>query len=462
MNPQPGRQRRRGRSLAALLGSILLCACLPEPSRAAAPVAAGPRFSAPAAVAIATLQALDARLALMDGVAAAKWQSGDPILDAAREHRVLAQVDTLARQQGLDPDPVRAVFATQMRLARDWQSRLHERWQAHGGLPPGMPVPDLGRDVRPQLDALTTLQSRLFARDHADWGGIPGLRSAYQRHQAELAALARLPETDREALWSALATLRAAPGTTLQRIRATGMLRVGLTGDYAPFSLEQPDGRLGGTDVVLAERLAAALAGNTVPGGVTVRYVRTTWRTLLPDLLAGRFDVALGGISVTADRTAVAAFSPPYHQGGKTFLARCTEAARFATLDAADQPGVRVLVNPGGTNERFVRGHFRQASIRVIPDNRAVFAALVASQGDLMVTDDVEVALQTRLHPALCRATPLLFEPAAKAVLMPRDPLLQGAVDGWMRAELAAGIPAGLLQEALRGTAAPAPDPPVR
>ena len=149
-------------------------------------------------------------------------------------------------------------------------------------------------------------------------------------------------------------------------------------------------------------------------------------------------------------------------QGGKTFLARCTEAARFATLDAADQPGVRVLVNPGGTNERFVRGHFRQASIRVIPDNRAVFAALVASQGDLMVTDDVEVALQTRLHPALCRATPLLFETAAKAVLMPRDPLLQGAVDGWMRAELAAGTPAGLLQEALRGTAAPAPDPPVR
>ena len=109
----------------------------------------------------------------------------------------------------------------------------------------------------------------------------------------------------------------------------------------------------------------------------------------------------------------------------------CTRDAdgdRYATLALADQPGMRVLVNPGGTNERFVRAKFRQASVQVVPDNRAVFAALEAGAGDLMVTDDVEVALQTQVHPALCRATPLLFEPSTKAVMIAPDATLTGEV----------------------------------
>ena len=107
-------------------------------------------------------------------------------------------------------------------------------------------------------------------------------------------------------------------------------------------------------------------------------------------------------------------------------------------------------MNPGGTNERFVRAQFHQAQVKVVPDNRAVFAALLAGDGDLMVTDDVEVALQTRRHPALCRATNLLFEPSNKAVMMGRDPALETAVNDWMKSELRANVPASLLEQALR------------
>ena len=406
-------------------------------------------FVNPAATAFETLQLLDARLALMDGVAAAKWQTGAPVLDAAREAQVLEQVVTLAGDHGLAPDTARAVFSLQMRLARDWQERRLKAWHAAGGLPRGTAVPDLARQIRPQLDRLTVQQLWLFNRDHADWNDAAVLRAAYLAHPAKLGALAQLPEADREALWTALAGLRNAPGTALQRTRITGALRVGLTGDYAPFSLEASDGTLSGTDVVLAKRLADALAGDGLEGG-TVRFIRTTWRTLLPDLLAGKFDVALGGISVTADRLAAAAFTPAYHHGGKTFIARCADGERYATLALADQPTVRVLVNPGGTNERFVRAQFHQAQVQVIPDNRAVFAALLANEGDLMVTDDVEVALQTRLHPGLCRATPLLFEPAAKAVLMARDPAFEALATAWMEREVRAGGPALLLEQALR------------
>ncbi len=413
-------------------------------------------FTNPAATAFETLQTIDARLALMDGVAAAKWRSGKPVLDAAREAEVLEQVARQATQYGLATEPVRDWFALQMRLAREWQERRQQTWRAQGGLPATMAVPDLAKEIRPQLDRITAQQLLLLTRDQADWGDTAILRAAYLAQQTALTSLAQLPETDREALWSALVALEEAPASALPRIHSTGALRVGITGDYAPFSLEQPDGSLEGTDVILAERLADTLAGTGLEGG-KVRYIRTTWRTLLPDLLAGKFDVALGGISVTPDRLAAAAFTAPYHQGGKTFIARCADGERYATLALADQAAVRVLVNPGGTNERFVRAQFHQANIRVVPDNRAVFAALLAGDGDLMMTDDVEVALQTRRHPALCRATNLLFEPSTKAVLMRRDPALEAVVNDWMQRELQAGVPALLLEQALRQAQPPVP-----
>jgi len=385
----------------------------------------------------------------MDGVAAAKWQAGTPVLDPAREAQVLEEVTAQATQYGLATEPARALFALQMRLARDWQERQQQHWRAVGGLPAGTVVPNLGKQIRPQLDAITSQQLLLFARDHADWADRAVLQAAYLDQRDRLASLAQLPEADREALWAALVALKDAPASTLQRVRTTGALRVGLTGDYAPFSLEHPDGSLSGTDVILAERLADTIAGDGLEG-VEVHYIRTSWRTLLPDLLAGKFDVALGGISVTPDRLAAAAFTTPYHHGGKTFIARCADGGRYATLALADMPSVRLLVNPGGTNERFVRAQFRHASITVVPDNRAVFAALLAGDGDLMVTDDVEVALQTRRHPALCRATNLLFEPSIKAVMMGRDPAFEAVANDWMQREQQAGVPALLLEQALR------------
>ena len=49
-------------------------------------------FINPTHTALESLQSIDARLALMDGVAAAKWQAGTPVLDPVREAQVLEQV----------------------------------------------------------------------------------------------------------------------------------------------------------------------------------------------------------------------------------------------------------------------------------------------------------------------------------------------------------------------------------
>src|ERR1700761_9042002 len=89
---------------------------------------------------------------------------------------------------------------------------------------------------------------------------------------------------------------------TLARMRASGTLRVGTTGDYTPFSLIQPDGSYRGADIDMARDLAARL-------GVGIAFVPTIWVDLLDDFLADRFDIAMGGVTVTAPRAERAFFS---------------------------------------------------------------------------------------------------------------------------------------------------------
>jgi cyclohexadienyl dehydratase len=88
----------------------------------------------------------------------------------------------------------------------------------------------------------------------------------------------------------------AASSSRLDDIIHRGTLRVGMTGDYAPLSfVEKSTSGFRGFDVDMAEALAKAL-------GVKVEYVKTAWPQLTNNLQADRFDIAMGGASITLDR----------------------------------------------------------------------------------------------------------------------------------------------------------------
>ena len=135
----------------------------------------------------------------------------------------------------------------------------------------------------------------------------------------------------RPVLLALLLLLTAAPsafaqGTKLDAILARGTVRIGLTGDYRPFSaLDKATGQFEGLDVDMANSLGRAL-------GAKVELVQTTWGGLLGDLAADKFDLAMGGISVTLERQKTAFFSVPVMRAGKAAIARCTDKDRFASL----------------------------------------------------------------------------------------------------------------------------------
>jgi len=442
------------RSWVALPSLLLLAGCatpMGDGSGDHAPIApavatAGPGRTAghasfandAATAALAT--AIDQRLGIMRDVAAAKFISGAPVQDVAREAAVLRQVGDGAGALGLDANAAQAFFAVQMRLARVVQERWLADWRAAGRCEPcGSPVPLA--TVRERIDTANEMQlTALYLLSPLRPAEAGPLASQLRRR---LAAHGLAVADADELVAAAGAIRRGAPAAALDRIRSTRVLRIATTGDYAPFSLER-DGRLSGADIELGRGLAAHL-------GVTPRFLRTSWPRLLDDLRDGRFDVAIGGIGYTDERAALGLYSSAYQTGGKTLLARCRERERFDTPEELDRPGVRVIVNPGGTNERYVRQHVRHAQVIVHPDNRGVFAEIAAGRADVMVTDDVEAELQSRRWPGqLCRTYAGTLTPGDKRILMAPDPALQAVVEAWLLSQLAQGEPQRLLERALQ------------
>lgn len=216
---------------------------------------------------------------------------------------------------------------------------------------------------------------------------------------------------------------------------ARGALRFGLTADYPPFALRGADGTLAGADVAAARRVARSL-------GRKALFVPTSWATLASDFAAGRFDVAIGGLTVTTGRAALGEFSVVLLEDGKRPLVRCADRERLATPAQLDHPGLRVMINRGPAMPGVAARLFPRATLVTNLDDATLLPFLLDGRVDAWVTDGVAVDQFARRHAGvLCaaRSPPWPTTEVRKAWLLPRDPALVAAVNRALRAELASG-----------------------
>ena len=227
----------------------------------------------------------------------------------------------------------------------------------------------------------------------------------------------------------------------LTRIHKSGILRIGVPGDYAPFAIMVGDS-LYGADIRLGRAMASKM-------GVRPVFVKTTWPSLSADMHNDKFDIALGGISITPERAALASFSISYHSGGKTFLCRRADSARFSNAVAVNRTGVRLIVNRGGTNESVARALFPAALLQVFPNNTGVFDELITGRADVMLTDDTEADLKAEQYPQLCRSYAGTITKSDKALWIHTDTALIAFVNNWLQNALASGMLRQWLKEAM-------------
>jgi len=356
--------------------------------------------------------AIGARLALMQEVAAYKWINGQPIEVPEREVVVIESAIRSGLDHGITTSSSRLFFSAQIEAAKDIQRCWFNRWQLKDA---PINALDLNKVVRPRLLALGADINRLLATETHD-------ESLFMaRTKVDCLSL----ESQRN-VFAALKQIQVYPDR-ISQIRDSGIVRVGTTGDYAPFSFAKDRDEPAGIDIDLAKALAAYLQAELV-------LVKTSWPTLMQDLAEGRYDIAMSGVSRITAREKGAYFSQAYHIGGKTPVARCSDASDLGSLEAIDQPGRRVIVNPGGTNERFLDANISRATKVLHNDNRTIFKEILRGHADVMFTDLIEAQLQSTKLPDLCMAMPgqtLTYQ--EKAYMMPKDPGLLAEVNRWLK-----------------------------
>jgi cyclohexadienyl dehydratase len=358
---------------------------------------------------------IEQRLSYMKDVAAWKWQNNRPIEDLGREAMVLSNTQMAAAAYGLDGPSTTAFFEAQIAAAKFVQQTYFNHWQSQG-YDGGTPR-DLQDTLRPAISRTGDDILALISL------ALPQVAAA---NEGDLIADLALPKDLRVNLAEGLKQIHLNDEASTGRFTAImyrGAVRVGTTGDYAPFSTGAI-GQRTGIDIDLALSLADYM-------DVRLVFVETSWPSLLEDL--ADYDIGMSGISIMPFRQEIGHMSVPYHTGGKTPIIRCTDRAKFSSMQDIDQPQVRMIVNPGGTNERFARAHIEQASLDVFSDNTEIFGEIVAGRADVMITDAIEVAYQAARDPRLCPALPgQTLTVAEKGFLMPKDDLLLKHVNRWL------------------------------
>ena len=167
-------------------------------------------------------------------------------------------------------------------------------------------------------------------------------------------------------LLSIVLSLPASASTeNLDKINERGTLRVGMS-TFVPWAMRDRQGELIGFEIDVAKRLAA-------DSGWEVVFVATAWDGIIPALLAKKFDVIIGGMSITEARAKSVLFTAPYSHSGVQIAANTTLAEGFTQFSDFNSRKVNIAARRGAYTVQVAREAFPKAKILQFDDDAQAF-----------------------------------------------------------------------------------------
>lgn len=197
---------------------------------------------------------------------------------------------------------------------------------------------------------------------------------------------------------------KLAAESAVEQVMQRGVLRVGMD-VFVPWAMKDKKGELVGFEIDVAKQLAKDM-------GVKVEFVATKWSGIIPSLIAGKFDLIIGGMTVTAERNLKVNFTNPYYFTGQGLLAnrKMTEGLR---LDDFNKPEITLAARLGSTAALAAKERFPKATIRLFDDEPAAVQEVRNGRAHAMVAGQPLPAHSAAANPELLTAYPdqLMQEP---------------------------------------------------
>jgi polar amino acid transport system substrate-binding protein len=148
--------------------------------------------------------------------------------------------------------------------------------------------------------------------------------------------------------------------SVIETIKKRGAIRVGMA-TFVPWAMRDKKGELIGFEIDVAKKLAEDM-------DVEIEYVPTAWDGIIPALLAGKFDVIIGGMTITPARNLTVNFSAPYAHSSLGVMASKKLSEGLVWPDDYNSSDVTFVCRRGATPCSYIQQQFPKATLRQFDD----------------------------------------------------------------------------------------------
>jgi lysine-arginine-ornithine-binding protein len=157
-------------------------------------------------------------------------------------------------------------------------------------------------------------------------------------------------------------------------------IRVGTEGAYPPFNYIGTDGELKGFDVEFAQALCAKMEAECT-------FTAQDWDGIIPALLAGKFDIIIGSMSITEERLKKVDFTDKYYATPARFIA--PKDTTITSTGPEAMAGLTIGAQSSTTYAGYLQDNYPESDIRLYATQDEANADLATGRLDAIMADSV-------------------------------------------------------------------------
>lgn len=174
-----------------------------------------------------------------------------------------------------------------------------------------------------------------------------------------------------------------AKARTLDEIKKSGKIKIGVFSDKNPFGYVDENGKVQGYDVYFAKRIAKDLLGSE--DAVDFVYVEAASR--VEYLKSAKVDITLANFTVTDERKEQVDFALPYMKVALGIVS----PQKAKITDVNQLKGKKLIIVKGTTAETYFSKNYPDVTLVKFDEYQEAYDALLDGRGDAFSTDNTEV-----------------------------------------------------------------------
>ncbi len=176
------------------------------------------------------------------------------------------------------------------------------------------------------------------------------------------------------------ADIELAKKSTVEKILKRGELRVGFESGYVPFEMTDKTGKFIGFDMDFGRRMAKSMGVKFVP-------INTAWDGIIPSLITDKFDIIMGGMTITQERNLKINFADPYIVVGQSILLNKKHEGKVLSYKDLNDPKFILTSRMGTTGEQAIKKYIPKATYKGFESEAEAGLEVINGKADALVYD---------------------------------------------------------------------------